>query len=57
MTQRRSHQTPKTILRTFEPTRIAQAMIEQAYERLVPQSIRILDRNEKSVGKANAQAR
>ena len=57
MLQRQSDKTPKTIRRTFEPTRIAQAMLERAYEQLVPQSVRVIDRNEKPVGKANTQVR
>ena len=55
MPQRRSNKTPKAIRRTYEPTRIAQAMLERAYERLVPQSVRVIDRNKEPVGKAKAQ--
>ncbi len=57
MPQRRSNKTPKTVRRTFEPTRIAQAMLEQAYLRLVPQTVRVIERNDENVGKAKAQAR
>lgn len=57
MPQRRSNKTPKTIRRTYEPTRIAQAMLEQAYEQLVPQTVRLIDRTPKPVDKAKAQAR
>ena len=57
MPQRRSNKNPKTVRRTFEPTRIAQAMLEQAYLRLVPQTVRVIERNDENVGKAKAQAR
>lgn len=57
MPQRRSNKPPKTVRRTFEPTRIAQAMLEQAYLRLVPQTVRVIERNDENVGKAKAQAR
>ncbi len=54
MPQHRSNKTPKTVRRTYEPTRIAQAMLEQAYLRLVPQTVRVIERNQKPVGKAKA---
>ena len=56
MLQRQNNKKQKTIRRTFEPTRIAEAMLEQAYGHLVPQTVRVIERNDDNLGKANAQA-
>ena len=57
MLQHQSNKTQKTIRRTYEPTRIAEAMLKQAYEHLVPQTVRVIGRNDDNVGKANALRR
>ncbi len=57
MLQQQNNKNQKTIRRTFEPTRIAEAMLEQAYHHLVPQSVRVIERDQEPVGKANAQRR
>ncbi len=57
MLQQQSNKTQKMIRRTFEPTRIAEAMLEQAYHHLVPQTVRVIERDQEPVGKANAQRR
>ncbi len=57
MLQQQSNKTQKMIRRTFEPTRIAEAMLEQAYHHLVPPTVRVIERDQEPVGKANAQRR
>ncbi len=57
MLQHQNNKNQKTIRRTFEPTRIAEAMLEQAYGHLVPQTVCVIERNNENVGKAKAQAR
>ncbi len=55
MLQHQNNKNQKTIRRTFEPTRIAEAMLEQAYGHLVPQTVCVIERNNENVGKAKAQ--
>ena len=43
MPKRRSNKSMKAIRRTYEPTRIAQAMLEHAYQCLIPQTVRVIE--------------
>ncbi len=55
MLQRQNNKKQKTIRRTFEPTRLAETMLEQAYGQLVPPTVCLLEGEQKPVGKAKAQ--
>ena len=45
------------VRRTFEPTRLAPTILEQAYLRLVPETIQVINRQAEPAAQANAPTR